>query len=149
MSLQRSIIARNEPCMEVFRTLQATYLSLIKRSDGFIASYDLTRPQFEVIAALGHTKGLTFKELTNRVRITKGTLTGVINRLEEMGFVVRAPSESDRRSTVATLTDQGESLFEEVFTGHVAYLKEYLDVLEPDERQELNRLLRRIQVASR
>ena len=148
-TIRRSIIARNEPAMEVFRTLQATYRVLRGRSDGFIESYDLSRPQFEVLAALGSTSGMTLKELSRKVPVTKGTLTGVINRLEERGLVHRAPSDSDRRSTVVFLTDEGEDLYEKVFTGHVSYLKKYLDVLDPAEREELVRLLMRIQVAAR
>lgn len=149
MTIRRSIIARNEPTMEVFRVLQNTYLALQRRSDGFISSFDLTRPQFEVISALGNTNGLTLKELSHQVPVTKGTLTGVINRLEERGLVERSPSDSDRRSTVANLTPEGESLHEEVFSGHVSYVKQYLDSLTSEEREELTRLLMRIQVASR
>lgn len=149
MSIRRSIIARNEPAMEVFRSLQATYRALRARSDGFIASYELSRPQFEVLSALGNTPGMTLKDLSRRVPVTKGTLTGVINRLEERALVERAPSDSDRRSTVVFLTASGDALYEEVFTGHVTYLKQYLDVLEAEEREGFSRLLMRIQVASR
>ncbi len=150
MSLKPSIIARNEPALEVFRTLQSTCHVLQRRSDSFIQSYDLTRPQFEVVAALGaSSSGMTLKELAQRVPVTKGTLSGVITRLEERGLVHRQPSDSDRRSTVATLTAQGCELFEDVFSGHVAYLKKYFDDLSPREREELNRLLMRIQVAAR
>jgi len=134
--------------MELFRTVQATYRSLRSRSDGYIESYDLSRPQFEVITALGNTSGLTLKDLSRRLPVTKGTLTGVINRLEERGLVRRSASESDRRSTVATLTKEGEALYEEVFTGHVSYLKKYLDVLDATEREALTRLLMRIQAAA-
>ena len=77
MSIRRSIIARNEPAMEVFRALQATYRALRARSDGYIASYDLSRPQFEVLSALGNTSGMTLKELSRRVPVTKGT-SGVV-----------------------------------------------------------------------
>ena len=149
MQIRRSVIARNEPTMELFRTIQASYRSLRERSDGFIESYELSRPQFEVISALGNTAGLTLKELSRRLPVTKGTLTGVINRLEERGLVRRSASDSDRRSTVATLTEAGEALYEEVFTGHVSYLKKYLDVLDPQERETLSRLLMRVQAAAR
>ncbi len=148
-TIRRSIIARNEPSMEAFRTLQASYRALRGKSDGYISSYDLSRPQIEVLSALGSATGLTLKDLSGRVPVTKGTLTGVINRLEERSLVHRAPSDSDRRSTVVFLTPAGEELYEQVFTGHVSYLKQYLDVLDPTEREELVRLLMRIQVASR
>ena len=43
----------------------------------------LTPPQFDIIATLGNTPGMSFKELSERTLITKGTLTGVVDRLEE------------------------------------------------------------------
>ena len=148
MQIKPSVIARNEPTMELFRSIQATYRALRARSDGYIESYDLTRPQFEVIAALGNTSGLTLKELSRRLPVTKGTLTGVLNRLEDRGLVRRMASDSDRRSTVASLTGEGEELYEEVFTGHVAYLKKFLAVLDDHDREALTRLMMRIQASA-
>ena len=49
----------------------------------------LTHAQFDIIATLGNTPGMTYKELGDRTLITKGTLTGVIERLEHKGLVVR------------------------------------------------------------
>jgi MarR family 2-MHQ and catechol resistance regulon transcriptional repressor len=75
----------------------------------------LTHAQFDIIATLGNTPGMTYKELGDKTLITKGTLTGVIERLESKGLVARARSSDDKRSYSVCLTADGDKLFAEVF----------------------------------
>lgn len=75
----------------------------------------LTHAQFDIIATLGNTQGMTYKELGEKTLITKGTLTGVIDRLEQKGLVARERSCDDKRSFYVRLTAQGEAVFQEVF----------------------------------
>src|SRR6476661_6666821 len=81
----------------------------------------LTHAQFDIIATLGNTSGMTYKELGERTLITKGTLTGVIDRLEQKGFVERVRSRDDRRSFRVRLTTAGDALFGAVFPAVVAH----------------------------
>lgn len=84
----------------------------------------LTHAQFDIIATLGNTAGMTYKQLGERTLITKGTLTGVIERLEQKGLVARQRSGDDKRSFFVSLTDSGEALFEQVFPTVVAHGKQ-------------------------
>lgn len=83
----------------------------------------LTHAQFDIIATLGNTAGMTYKELGERTLITKGTLTGVIERLEQKGLVARQRSCDDKRSFFVRLTPCGEGLFKEVFPKVIAHGK--------------------------
>ncbi|HEY6774532.1 MAG TPA: MarR family winged helix-turn-helix transcriptional regulator [Oxalicibacterium sp.] len=83
----------------------------------------LTPSQFDIVATLGNTDGMTFKELGEKTLITKGTLTGVVDRLEEKGLVVRVMQQEDRRSTVVRLTQKGDAEFKRVFAPQVAFGK--------------------------
>ena len=80
----------------------------------------LTHAQFDIIATLGNTAGMTYKELGERTLITKGTLTGVIERLEHKGLVARIRSTDDKRSFCVRLTGEGERMFAEVFPRVIA-----------------------------
>jgi MarR family 2-MHQ and catechol resistance regulon transcriptional repressor len=80
----------------------------------------LTHAQFDIIATLGNTCGMTYKELGEKTLITKGTLTGVIERLESKGLVERIRSANDKRSYSVRLTPAGEKTFEDVFPVVVA-----------------------------
>lgn len=80
----------------------------------------LTHAQFDIIATLGNTEGMSYKELGDKTLITKGTLTGVIERLEQKGLVARERSLDDKRSWFIRLSPQGEQVFRDVFPKVVA-----------------------------
>ncbi len=84
----------------------------------------LTPSQFDIVATLGNTPGMTFKEMGERTLITKGTLTGVIDRLQEKGLVERVTQIEDRRSTLVRLTKQGHAEFKRVFAPQIAFGKQ-------------------------
>ncbi len=84
-------------------------------SGGSVRRCGLTHAQFDIIATLGNTEGMSYKELGERTLITKGTLTGVIERLEQKGLVARCRSGEDKRSFFVSLTAEGVAMFEQVF----------------------------------
>jgi MarR family 2-MHQ and catechol resistance regulon transcriptional repressor len=105
------------------RLLAECYQSFGRMSDARIRTYGLTPSQFDIIATLGNTAGMSFKELGEKTLITKGTLTGVVDRLEAKGLVKRSALAQDRRSTVVKLTAKGEAEFTRVFGPHVEYCR--------------------------
>ncbi len=112
-----------EVFLPALRELVRCYQAFEAFSSGHIRSLGLTSPQFDIIATLGNTKGMTCKELGGRTLITKGTLTGVLDRLVARRLVRRLPSSTDGRSSIVQLTAAGEALFEKAFPSHMAYLK--------------------------
>jgi DNA-binding MarR family transcriptional regulator len=106
-------------------TLQALvkcYQAFEAYSAADIRALGLTPPQFDVIATLGNTPGMTATELGEKTLITKGTLTGVVDRLADRGWVERAAHGSDRRCQIVRLTKSGEALFAKAFPAHMAHL---------------------------
>ncbi len=105
----------------------------------------LTVAQANVIFTLGNTDGMTCKDFGDWTHITKGTLTGVIDRLELKGLVERWAVEGDGRKTIVALTRKGEKVFEKEYPRHVAYLKERFDQLGARDRDQAINLLQQIQ----
>ncbi len=136
--------ARNEPWLPLMQELVRSYQAFSRHSARHVKQLGLTPPQFDVIATLGNTEGMNFKTLGQTTLITKGTLTGIIDRLEAKGLVRRVSSGSDRRSTLIQLTPAGETLFERVFPEHIRYLSLSFNRLDPEEQTQLRRLLRRL-----
>jgi MarR family 2-MHQ and catechol resistance regulon transcriptional repressor len=97
-------------CMQGFERLSSEH----------VRQHGLTHAQFDIIATLGNTDGMSYKELGDRTLITKGTLTGVIERLEQKGLVERQRNTDDKRSYFVRLTPQGEQVFHHVFPQVVA-----------------------------
>ncbi|MHB1186465.1 MarR family winged helix-turn-helix transcriptional regulator [Thiobacillus sp.] len=87
-----------------------------------IRALGLTPSQFDIIATLGNTPGMTATELGEKTLITKGTLTGVVDRLADRGWVERAAHGSDGRCQIIHLTKSGEALFAKAFPAQMAHL---------------------------
>lgn len=104
----RSIRLLSE-CMQLFE----------KGSSRRVRAMGFTDSQFDIIATLGNTQGMTCKELGEKTLITKGTLTGVLDRLESKGLIVRERGE-DRRQLWVKLTPAGEQCFNQTFPVVVA-----------------------------
>ncbi len=113
----------SERFLRSVRLLAECFQAFEHRSGRHVRELGLTSPQFDIVATLGRTPGMTFKQLGEATLITKGTLTGVVDRLQARGLVIREPSAVDGRSTLVKLTEQGNQLFETVFPAHVDYLK--------------------------
>jgi MarR family 2-MHQ and catechol resistance regulon transcriptional repressor len=109
-----------------------------------VRQYGLTHAQFDIIATLGNTDGMSYKELGERTLITKGTLTGVIERLEQKGIVLRERSSDDKRSFHVRLSDAGDAVFREVFPKVIAHGKQLFAQYSDTEFDELNGALTRL-----
>lgn len=109
-----------------------------------VRQYGLTHPQFDIVATLGNTAGMSYKELGERTLITKGTLTGVIERLEQKGLVVRERSSEDKRSFHVRLSPAGEAVFRDVFPKVVAHGKQLFTDVSEAEFDEMEAVLRKL-----
>ncbi len=139
--------AAHESFIPVMRELARAYQAFSTCSELHVQQFNLTPAQFDVIVTLGNTQGMSMGDIGEKTLITKGTLTGVIDRLVKKNLVSRKTPADNRRSVIVQLTPQGEHLFEQVFPAHIAYLKERFEKLEPSELELLRVLLHRLRQA--
>lgn len=132
------------PVLSLIRELASCYQAFEAYSLQQIRGFGLTACQFDIIATLGNTSGLSFRDLGSRTLITKGTLTGVVDRLTEKGLVRRIADPDDGRSQIVMLTEQGEALFADIFPRHVQYLNEALATLSAEEIGQMQLMLQRL-----
>lgn len=130
--------------MPLMRELVRAYQAFAAYDAAGYRDVDLTVPQADVIFTLGNTDGLTLGEIGEKTLITKGTLTGVIDRLEAKGLVQRYTCDEDRRCTRAKLTRKGRTVFEREFPRQVGYLKSRFDRLSPAEQRSALRALKKL-----
>lgn len=136
--------AATEPFMPIVRELVRTYQAFRSYSDAQIRQMGLTSSQFDVIATLGNTPGMTFNKLAEKTLTTKGELTGIIDRLEKKGLVRREVPPEDRRSFLAVLTPAGERVFAETFPAHITHLKQRFERLDTQELEQIQGALEKI-----
>lgn len=127
--------------LPTMRELVRAYQAFASYSEKHIRELGLTPPQFDVIATLGSTPGMSMGQLAEKTLVTKGTLTGIIDRLEHKNLVRREVPPENRRSFIIVLTPEGQALFQQVFPAHIAYLKERFEQLDPAELELLRVLL--------
>lgn len=75
-----------------------------------IEEYDLTPPQFCLLAFLWQQDGMTQVELSEKGQIDRTTICGLIDRLEKNGLVERCPHPQDRRAYKIYLTERGRNM---------------------------------------
>jgi DNA-binding MarR family transcriptional regulator len=105
---------------------------------------NLTLPQLDILVCLGRSEGLTLGEISNRLLVTGGNITGVIDRLERSGYVYRDRDKNDRRVVRAKLTPKGAGLHKEIMPIFRKKWDEIVNILEPEEQRHLNRLLKKL-----
>jgi DNA-binding MarR family transcriptional regulator len=94
--------------------------------------FGATLPQFDLMAQLYREHaGLRLGELSKRTMVTNGNVTGLVERLETDGLVVRETPDDDRRVTVAKLTPRGEALFATMAASHEAWLRDMMADVDP------------------
>jgi len=118
---------KDDPYLKVLRPLVEAYLAFELVDNRLIKSLRLTPSQFDVIATLGDTDGLTCSELSARTLVTKGTLTGVLDRLVAKGFIRRDSMKDDRRCVKIRLTQKGNKMFRDTFAAHIAFIKPFFE----------------------
>jgi len=103
----------------------------------------LTLPQLDILVCLGRAKGLTLGEISERLMVTGGNITGVMDRLEKSGFVYRDRDNEDRRIIRAKLTPKGVLLHKDILPIFQKKWQEIVGILDLEEQRHLNRLLKK------
>jgi DNA-binding MarR family transcriptional regulator len=139
--------ARTSPFIPVMRELVRCYQAFTLFDARLLRERDLTSSQGDVLFTLGNTEGMTCKELGEKTLITKGTLTGVLDRMQAKGLLERRPSAEDGRSYIVALTRKGAELFETVYPEHIAVLRDRFGRLPKVELERTRDTLARLRAA--
>ena len=99
--------AAREAFVPTMRELVRAYQAFNSYADSHVRQLGLTPSQFDVIATLGGTNGMSMGEVAEKTLVTKGTLTGIIDRLEQKELVRREVPAGNRRSFTVVLTPAG------------------------------------------
>ena len=114
------------------------------------ASFDVTLPRFDLMAQLDRApKGKTLGELSQRMMVSNGNVTGLVERLVEQGLIDRRPSEKDRRAQIVTLTAEGRRFFRAMARANGGWIGEMLAELSQTDIETLLRLLGRTKASAR
>ena len=102
--------------------------------------FDATLPRFDLLAQLDKTPdGLTLGELSRRMMVSNGNVTGLVERLTAQGLIERLPHATDRRAATVRLTDAGRRDFAVMAHEHEVWVAEAFAGLAPGDVTALMR----------
>ncbi len=107
--------------------------------------FDITLPRFDVLAALYRSGSeLTMTELSRALMVSNGNVTGIVDRLEEDGFVWRSRKDQDRRNSHIQLSTYGREMFKKMAGAHEIWISRRLSGLDEEDTTDAIRLLKEI-----
>ncbi|MEK0417403.1 MAG: hypothetical protein RI949_1409 [Pseudomonadota bacterium] len=108
-------------------------------------SFGESLPRFDLMAQLErHPQGLSMRELSERLMVTGGNVTGLTDRLVSQGWVMRQAAPGDRRRVTVRLTAAGRRQFKLMAREHEAWVQSLLGGLDPADQTQLFELLGRL-----
>ena len=104
--------------------------------------FDTTLPRFDLMAQLERTPaGLKMNELSRRLMVTGGNVTGITDQLEAEGLVLRETRADDRRSFIVKLSPQGRRQFKRMAATHEGWIVELFAGWSPAQKTQVHDLL--------
>ncbi len=124
----------------LFRTFQA--VESIARKD--IANYGINMTEFAALEALYHKGRLPVQAVCSKVLIANSSMTYVLDKLEQRQLLKRTRDNHDKRTYYVELTHEGKLFIESIFPKHYEVMKLVFDVLNDEEKELINELLKKI-----
>lgn len=124
--------------------LSRAYNSVMAHSNRSIQSHGLNSTEFGVLDVLYHRGPQPLQKIGEKVLISSGNITYVVDKLQKKNLLVRRASAEDRRVIYAELTDEGTELFERIFSEHKEKIVDAVSGLSDEEKQQAAVLLRKL-----
>jgi DNA-binding MarR family transcriptional regulator len=121
--------------------LSRFYNQSIRETNHHLKKWDMTAAQFDVLAQVGAAGRLKQQELADKLVVTKGNITQLIHKVEELGWIRR---ERVWKTKYVSLTEAGEVLFNEVVPLQEKFQASQFDKLNTSEQKQLLELLKKI-----
>ncbi len=122
--------------------LYACSKEIVRKYRPFLEVLDLTYTQYITMMVMWEQKEINVKSLGDCLYLDSGTLTPVLKKLEEKGYLTRQRSREDERNLCVSITEKGEELKERV--AHIPNLIAQCVNLEPEEAKFLYQILYKI-----
>lgn len=130
--------------LKLWVVLNRAHRAITEQARRQVERQGLRPTEFGVLEALYHKGPLALGEVGERVLLTSGSTTAVVDKLEQRGLLARRSSSEDRRVCYAELTDEGRALVAGIFPEHAEVLRAAMGGLTTQEKQIATAMLRRL-----
>jgi DNA-binding MarR family transcriptional regulator len=113
-------------------------------------NFEITLPRFDLLAQLDRApNGMTLGELSQRMMVSNGNITGLVDRLVEQGLIRRKPAPNDRRVQIVSLTPEGQREFRTMARVNADWVGEIFEGLTTKDIEALMPLLAKTKASAR
>lgn len=133
-----------ELALNLFVVLARAYNSVTSRTNRDIHSHGLNTTEFGVLDLLYYRGPQPLQKIGEKVLISSGNITYVVDKLQKKNLLTRRASQDDRRVIYAELTDEGRYFFEQIFPQHHRVIMETVGGLSSEEKQQAIHLLKKL-----
>ncbi len=134
--------------LKLWVVLAKAYKAIEQIVDADVKQHGLTPTEFGILEALYSKGPLLLGELQEKILVSSGGVTFLVDKLADRGLVERRPCPSDRRARYAALTAEGEAMMHSIFPGHAAVIREALAGLTAAEQAEATALVKSLGLAA-
>lgn len=117
--------------------MERTHSALFSKLEKNIQGFGLNISEFGVLEMLYHKGAQAVQKVADKILVTSGTITYVINKLEKKELVIRKKCDKDKRIFYVHLTEKGEELISRIFEEHKNYIDELFNGLDEEYKREL------------
>jgi DNA-binding MarR family transcriptional regulator len=136
----------NRPSVMAWMRLARVFQKIDRASEVHLRPWNLNVAQFDVLARVGAAKGITQQELADRLLVTKGNISQLLDRLERRGLLKRC---QEGRTNTLSLTEEGQQLYAQVVPAQEEMVAQHFSALTSQEVNQLLHLLRKLDRAIR
>jgi DNA-binding MarR family transcriptional regulator len=130
---------------DVWRELLKTWKTWRKASEKNLMSMGVSIVEYRILKNLTERGSLPMIELANINMVTQGWITGVIDKLEQLSYVKRERSDTDRRVINISVTPKGKTLFKKLEILHLKFIDDTLKNFTYEERYNIINFLKKIE----
>ena len=147
MNAKKISAKKTEQSLNTWIKLARAFSTINRKSIDALRPHKITQPQFLVIEALGHLGPLKVGELCEKMLVSGGNMTLVLDNLEKSKLIERVNNKDDRRSLIVKLTKDGKKVFDKVFPKQAEYITEMMSVLTAEEIKKLGEISKKLGLA--
>ncbi|MCE4048493.1 MULTISPECIES: MarR family winged helix-turn-helix transcriptional regulator [Bacillaceae] len=130
--------------LKLFIVLSRAYRAINENVNKLIHTYGLNPTEFAVLELLYHKGDQPLQQIGGKILLASGSITYVVDKLEEKGYLKRVACPTDRRVTFASITDSGKEMIETIFPSHEQRIHDLMSELSTEEKETVIQLVKRL-----
>ncbi|MEH7334823.1 MarR family transcriptional regulator [Neobacillus drentensis] len=130
--------------LKLFIVLSRAYKAINEHVNKVIHANGLNPTEFAVLELLYHKGDQPMQQIGGKILLASGSITYVVDKLEQKGLLKRIACPKDRRVTYAQITDEGKKFIQDIFPEHAQQIDKLMSSLSGEEKLQAIELLKKL-----